>query len=60
VYMSSSCTYCIYIYELTKFIKKSKKIIHVLSILLHLCIKFQRQIPNNEVAVKKIKFLTGL
>jgi hypothetical protein len=45
-------------YELIKF-KKSKKIIHVLSIILHLYTKFQHQIPNNE-GVKKIKFLTEL
>jgi hypothetical protein len=33
------------IHELTKFMKKSEKYIHILSILVHLCIKFQRQIP---------------
>jgi hypothetical protein len=48
-------------HELTKFAKKKlKKSIHVLSILLHLCIKFQIQIPNNEGAIKKTKFLTDL
>jgi hypothetical protein len=53
--MSSPCIYCVY--ELTKFIKNLKNFIYVLSILLHLCIKFQRQIPNNEGAIKKTKFL---
>jgi hypothetical protein len=38
-----------------KVYKKSEKITHVLSILLLLCIKFQRQILNKEGAVKKIK-----
>jgi hypothetical protein len=58
VYIDSS-----YIYrkhELIKLTKKSEKIIHVLFILLHLCINFQRQIPNNEWAVKKKKILTDL
>jgi hypothetical protein len=57
VYMSSLCIYRTY--ELIKF-KKSKKIIHVLSILLHIHIKFRVQIPNNEEAVKRTKFLTYL
>jgi hypothetical protein len=40
VHMDLPCTY--HAHELTKFIKKSeKKFTHVLSILLHLCIKFQ-------------------
>jgi hypothetical protein len=46
VYIGSPRTYRVH--ELIKFTKKSKKIIYVLSILLHLCIKFQRQIHNNE------------
>jgi hypothetical protein len=46
--------------ELIKFTKNLKKCIYVLSILLHLCIKFQHQISNNEDAVKKIKILTDL
>jgi hypothetical protein len=39
VYMNSSCIY--HIYELTKFKRNLKKFTHVLSILLHLGIKFQ-------------------
>jgi hypothetical protein len=58
VHMVSSCIFCAY--ELTKFTTKSEKIIHVLFILLHSCIKFQHQILNNEGAVKKTKFLTDL
>jgi hypothetical protein len=37
-----------------------KKLIYVLSILLYLCIKFQFQIPKNEGAVQKTKFLTDI
>jgi hypothetical protein len=59
VHMSSLDTY--HAHELTNFIKKNlNKFTHVLSILLCLCIKFQVQIPNNEGAVKKTKFLTDL
>jgi hypothetical protein len=39
VHMGSSCIYCAH--ELTKFMKKSKKIIYVLFILLYLCIKIK-------------------
>jgi hypothetical protein len=35
-------------------------IIYVLSIILHLYIKFQYQISNNERSVKRTKFLTDL
>jgi hypothetical protein len=49
-----------HVHKLIKFIKNSKKIIHILFILFHLYIKFQHQIPNNEGEVKKIKFLTDL
>jgi hypothetical protein len=31
----------------------NKKLKHVLSIFIHICIKFQIQIPSNEGAVKK-------
>jgi hypothetical protein len=40
--------------------KNPSKITHVLSIILHMCIKIQVQIPSNEGAVKKIKFLTDI
>jgi hypothetical protein len=58
MYMGSLCIYCVY--KLIKLTKKSEKIIHVLSILLHLYIKFQCQISNNEGVVNKTKFLTDL
>jgi predicted transcriptional regulator len=53
VHMNFSCTNSSH--ELIKFIKKSKKIIHVISILLYLYIKFQVQIHSNEIAIKMIK-----
>jgi hypothetical protein len=56
VYMSSLYTYRVY--ELTKFIKNLKQFIRALFILLYMCIKFQREIPNNKGVVKKTKFLT--
>jgi hypothetical protein len=52
----SSCIY--HVHELIKLIKNLKKFIYVLSIIFYLCIKFQ--FPNNERAVKKIKFLIDL
>jgi hypothetical protein len=53
-----SCTYCVH--ELIKLTKKSEKFIYVISILLHLYIKFQCQILNNKRAIKKTKILTNL
>jgi hypothetical protein len=59
VHMTFLCTYRTH--ELTKFTKKSENThTHVLSIIFHLCIKFQVQIPSNEGAVKMTKFLTDL
>jgi hypothetical protein len=58
VHIGSSYIYRVH--ELTKFINKSKIFIHVIFIIPYLCMKFQIQIPNNEGAVKKIKFLTDL
>jgi hypothetical protein len=58
VHMVLSYIYCAY--ELIKFIKNLNFFIYFLSILLHLCIKFQCKISNNEVAIKKIKFLIDL
>jgi hypothetical protein len=58
VHMGSLCTYRAY--EVIKYKNNLKKLTHVFSVLLHLCIKFQCQIPNNERAVKKIKFLIDL
>jgi hypothetical protein len=69
VHMSSLCTH--HAYVLIKFIKKLKKITHVLSILLHLCIKIQvkthyslsitkkREISNNYKYVRKFLFFTA-
>jgi hypothetical protein len=51
------CTWTHRAHELIKFIKNRKKSIHLLSVLLQLCIKFQRQIHNNKGAVKKTNFL---
>jgi hypothetical protein len=53
VHMNFLCTNSSH--ELIKFIKKSKEIIHVISILLYLYIKFQVQIHSNEIAIKMIK-----
>jgi hypothetical protein len=58
VHMSFSCTYRVH--ELKKFTKNLKTFTHVISILLHLYIKFQVQIPSNEGAVKNTKFLINL
>jgi hypothetical protein len=51
MHMDSSCAY--HTYELTKFTKKSEKITYIFSIIPHLYIEFQHQIPNNKGAVKR-------
>jgi hypothetical protein len=43
-------------HELIKFLKKSEKITHILSILRHLCIKLQIQNLSNECTIKGQKF----
>jgi hypothetical protein len=53
MHMSSSYTY--HVYELKKFKKLLKKYIHVFPCYSFRCIKFQRQITNNEDALKKTK-----
>jgi hypothetical protein len=52
---------CVYLmFQLVNIIKKSKKITHILSIILHLHIKFQVQIHYILVVTKKEKILTDL
>jgi hypothetical protein len=58
VQLNFSCSHCAN--ELIKFTNKYEKITHVLLIILHLCIKFQDQIPYSLAITKKENFLTDL
>jgi hypothetical protein len=54
VHRGSPCTY--HADELTKFTKKFKKFTHVLSIILHMCIKFQVKTYYSLSIIKKRNF----
>jgi hypothetical protein len=58
VHMGFLCTY--HARELIKFTKKYEKITHILSIVFHLCIKFEVQTHYSLATIKKRKNLTDL